>query len=51
MSARLTAKVAQFMVEAGDGAVVPGELAEQKSPDWEAYVASIMYKAPLASRL
>ena len=51
VSARLTAKVAQFMVEAGGGAMVPSELVGEKSPDWEAYVASTMYKAPPASKL
>ncbi|CAK0739550.1 hypothetical protein CVIRNUC_001175 [Coccomyxa viridis] len=51
VSAKLTAKVAQFMVEAGGGAVVPSELVGEKSPDWEAYVASTMYKAPPTSKL
>jgi len=51
VSAKLTCKVARFMVESERVGELPEELAGQISPDWESFVASKMYKAVPLSRL
>ncbi len=51
VSASLTCEVARFMVGRGSIGRVPKELAGQSPPDWEAFVASKMYKALPTSKL